>query len=534
LSGAEAGPSESPSAETRSQFVIAVGARCVNLCHVGLDRTAQFAQKLEIAGDRGWARTVLQAPPMSRLPLLVFILTVLAGGALSSAAFAQSINASDQPYPDRILPDGTNLGPSTRPQNLNPQGISYQDCIDDQTLQFTLVLTGFTGADEVEVWASLSSDCTEPTDRGIGATAAVCWGLPGPGGRNDIPGLQSNGNRTYTFSVRVQDLLAWQVTPPIPSAALSPPAQGVSACHVQPTFAAVSMKINFLAINGDGQSDGTPYPYTLSTDTVGPPAPSGVGESAGDTLLDVTWTQNTDSDTAGYDVYIDPVPGSMNDEASIGDASAGRTLVCPEAGSTAVEASVVDGSGDATSSCYYVNTGSSTQGSAGAHCNDSVLEGAITQDAGPDGSIIVTEPVYDEAGDLLSEGGVEEGSGGISTISPAYLIGVSSGTGMTLSDKSVGQYQITGLTDGNWYNVVVAAVDGTGNIGPASPQVCDYPAPVSDFWQTYRQDGGQAGAFCALGTVGAGGTSLAGVGAVVLGAALARRRRRGERRSKRS
>ena len=98
--------------------------------------------------------------------------------------------------------------------------------------------------------------------------------------------------------------------------------------------------------------------------------------------------------------------------------------------------------------------------------------------------------------------------------------------GETLSDKSVGQYQITGLTDGTWYNVVVAAVDGTGNVGPASPEVCDYPAPVQDFWQTYRQDGGQANGFCALETVGAGGPSLAGVGAVFVGAALLRRRRR--------
>lgn len=487
---------------------------------------------------------MLHDPPMSRFRLLVFALVTLAGVGLSSVAFAQTISASGQPYPNRILPNGDNLGYSTRPQNQNPEGISYQDCIDDQTLQFSLVLTGFTGVDEVEVWASLSSDCTATTDRGISATASVCWGLPGPGGGNYITDLVSNGNSTYTFNIRVQDLLAWQVTPPIPNQALNPPAQGVAACHIQPTFAAVSMNINFLAINGDEGSDGTPYQYTISTDTVGPPAPAGVGESVGDTLFNITWTQNTDSDTAGYDVYIDPIPGGGNDEAGTGDEGVSRTLVCPDSGSTTVEASVdgsiVDSSVEASSSvdastsggpCYYVNSGSSSQGSAGAHCNDSVLESAITQDGGVDGSVIVVAPTYDEAGDLLSEGGQEEGNGGISTIPQANLIGVNSGTGLTISDKSVGQYQITGLQDGTWYNVVVAAVDGTGNIGPASPQVCDFPAPVSDFWQTYRKDGGQAGGFCALDTIGAGGTSLAGVAFVVVGAALARRRRRTEPRS---
>lgn len=481
---------------------------------------------------------MLHGPAMPRrLRLLVFVLATLAVFGLSTAAVAQSINVSAEPFPNRILPDGGNLGPSTRPQNQNPEGVSYQDCIDDQTLQFSLVLTGFTGVDEVEVWASLSSDCTATTDRGLSATAAVCWGLPGPNGSNYITDLVSNGNMTYNFNIRVQDLLGWQVVPPIPSAALYPPHQGVSACYVQPSFAAVSLNINFLAINSDGQSDGTPWQYTISTDTVGPPAPSGVGESVGDTLFNITWTANTDSDTAGYDVYIDPIPGGGNEEASVDDA--GRTRICPdEAGSTTVDASesgIVDSSVEASSTvdasssgpCYYVNSGSSSQASAGAHCNDSVLESAITQDAGPDGSTIVTAPVYDEAGDLLSEGGQEEGAGGISTIPPAYLIGVSSGTGLTISDKSVGQYQITGLQDGTWYNVVVAAVDGTGNIGPASPQVCDYPAPVSDFWETYRKDGGLAGGFCALDTIGAGGTSLAGVAAVVVGAAIARRRRRG-------
>src|SRR5580698_2182301 len=109
------------------------------------------------------------------LPKALVGAAVLCG---STAANAQTISQSGQPYPNRILPNGQNLGYSTRTQNLTPLGISYEDCVQDQTLQFSVTLTGFTGSDTVEVWGSLTSSCTATTDRGIGAgVTAVCWGL---------------------------------------------------------------------------------------------------------------------------------------------------------------------------------------------------------------------------------------------------------------------------------------------------------------------------------------------------------------------
>jgi hypothetical protein len=474
------------------------------------------------------ARAMLMNSPMARARLLPKALVGAAVLCGSTAANAQTISASGQPYPNRILPDGQNLGYSTRPQNLTPLGISYADCVQDQTLQFSVTLTGFTGSDTVEVWGSLTSPCTATGDRGVGAgVTAVCWGLRA--GNLVDPVISTP--QTYTFNVRVQDLVGWQVNLPTAAEAADPPAQGASACSAQPTFAAVPMNINFLAINGDGNSDGTPYQYNITTDMVGPPAPLGVTEAAGDTLMKINWTPNSDSDSAGYDVFMDPPPGGTLGETSVTLESG--TVICPGSSGTAeatvmdldgadIEASIPEASAT-DGACYSVNTGSSTQGTAGSHCNDPILQASILQEGGVEGGTYVA-PVYDEAGDLLSEGGVE-GTGGISTIPLQYLVGGGS-QGETLSDKTVGQYQVTGLTDGTWYNVVVAAVDGTGNVGPASPEVCDYPAPVQDFWQTYRQDGGMAGGFCALETVGVGGPSLAGVGAVFVGAAIARRRRR--------
>jgi hypothetical protein len=83
------------------------------------------------------------------------------------------------------------------------------------------------------------------------------------------------------------------------------------------------------------------------------------------------------------------------------------------------------------------------------------------------------------------------------------------------------------LQNGVTYTVAVSAVDGSGNIGPPSTQACDYPALVSDFWLTYRKDGGGAGGgFCALQAVGApAGSTVAFVGLGAAATALIRRRR---------
>jgi hypothetical protein len=495
---------------------------------------------------------------------LFFSALVLAAATAPSIALAQTtgsatVSKSGQPYPERLLPSGTNAcgGPasdnscvSTRPQNLQPLGISYQDCVDNQTLRFTVLVNGFTGSQNLQVWASLSSDCTGVTDRGgSGAAAATCWRVAG-----DIVAPTYNTATTVTFDVRVQDLVAWQQHPPFPVPSGVDRA-GSEACNAQSSFAAVSMNVNFVPVDTSGNYAGTAYQYQINTDMVGPPPPaaSGMGDTVGDTLINVTWTANSDADTIGYDIFIDPLPGGASVEASASEA--GQKLVCPDTGTPVPtgddssggladgdDGSTVDGSGilDATTQdvasvpeastpvdagCYTINVGGTPPASAnGYNCNDSILSSGVTQDSGT----TTTQPVYDDAGNLISEGGVVEGSGGISTIPMQYAVGVQNG--LTVADKAVGSYTITGLTNGVTYNVVVAAVDGYGNVGPPSAEVCDYPAPVNDFWQTYEGDGGGGGGFCALESVGAGGGSIAGVGCVLGAAALMRRRRRQGRR----
>ena len=493
---------------------------------------------------------------MFRPRVAIFVTTVLAATLVPAVAGAQiptggggpTVAASGQPYPNRIV-NGQNRGYSTRPQNLNPLGISYQDCLDDMTLQFSVTLSGFQGQDSLQVWASLTSDCTASTDRGIGAgVQALCWGLHAGNITNPI----INTPQTYTFNVRVQDLVGWQQSLPTATEAASPPAKGQEACSAQATFGAVPINVNFLAINSSGTSDGTPYQYQLNTDMVGPPAPSNVQESVGETIYNVSWNANSDSDTAGYDIFIDPPPGMEGGETGA-SLEAGQTLVCPETGAGSLldvtipsgptdgslESSVEGGAGASTpeasapapfdGGCYQVNVGGVPPGSAnGYNCNDSILSSAILQDGGAgnvgEGGVSTVTTTFDEAGNVFEGGSVNEGSGGVSTIPSQYLYGASSG--FTIADKANGQYTIKGLRDGVTYTVVVASVDGTGNIGPPSLEVCDYPAPVRDFWQTYEQDGGRGAGFCALETIGSGGPSLAGVACVLGIAAVARRRRR--------
>jgi hypothetical protein len=432
---------------------------------------------------------------MHRLRLLFVFVAVVAVTCVPALAHAQSITSSD---PTRI----TAQSDPQRPDNQNPLGISYADCVADMTLQFAAQLSGFTGSQSMQVWASLGSTCAAQEDRGLAGGTAVCWSVN--------PGLVDPSDQTAAVNVRVQDLVGWQSTTPTPSPA-SPSTKGAEACTAQPSYPAVPMFINFLAIDGSENAVGTLYQYAIQTDMVGPPAPV-VCESVGDTVYNLTWTPNSDSDTVGYGIYIDPIPGQEPDGGRV---DAGTIIVCPDA---------ADGADDGGCSTLTIGSLPPDSGSCGSSasqvtCNDSRLVGSIA----PSGDAGAPTP-SDDGG----EGGVvEQGPGGISTVSTVYLYKpTSDASDVTINDESVGSYSITGLVDYVTYTVVVAAVDGMGNVGPPSSEVCDYPAPVADFWTVYEGDGGGKGGYCALETVGIGGPSLVGVAGILFVAAVVRRRRK--------
>jgi hypothetical protein len=480
------------------------------------------------------------------------------------------ITASTNIFPDRILPDGTDLMESTRPEYLNPLGINYDDCAQDMRLQFTISISGFDGQ-ALEVWASNVGDCTAPAARGAQGGIPSCWEL------YEQAGVISAATQPVTVTVNVRDIVGPQNGVPNPPSVSATQQRGeglnLAACATQPSFTAVPMYIWFLAVDSAANSDGTPYEYGSTTtpfvtDLVGPPQPQEPTEQVGDTLFIVNWTANIDSDTAGYDVFIDPIPGH-EDAGSAGvqtilyclDATAGSSSSSSSGSSSSSSSSgssddasdesdssdVLDSTASSSSSsssgssssssssgsssgasCFYINTAGPTAG-VGGTCSDSILSSGTVIDSGTAGT--VSTPIYDDAGNLIDASVMNTG-GGLSQIPLTHLVGASDNT-FTVSGVSVGTYTITGLLNGTVYYVAVAAVDGSGNIGPPSKEVCDYPAPVNDFWTLYRNAGGGAGGgFCALEAVGEPVPSTAGIAMLVGATAIGLQRRRRRRRAR--
>jgi uncharacterized protein (TIGR03382 family) len=468
----------------------------------------------------------------------------------SRTARAQSIAPTSQVYPTRVVNGVDTMQPSTRALNLNPYGVNYLDCIGDQTLRFNLLASGLNGGQLIEVWAG-SGDCTPDTSRGIQSVPS-CW-LVRPAIAGIVAGTGSSV--PITIDVRVQDLVGHQTN--IPQTMTYVPV-GAEACQTQTVDTAQNFTVFFMPTDSSGRAIANSglYKYAIISDLVGPPAPSGAAISNGDTLFTVTWTPNIDADTAGYDVYVDPIPGQEG--AGVG---AEPVLVCPDTGSATA-------SGDAT---LEATVDASDEAMAEATIEASVDAGddgsasdAMTADAVDDTAAPISSPVctyqitsgsgdggvcmsrvlggnsstlidaaaavaqVDEAGNLI-EGGTTSGVVGISNIPSNYVVGMGP-SGVTVSDKNTGSYQVTGLRDGQQYTVVVAAVDGSGNIGPPSDLKCATPAPINDFWDLYRQAGGHAGGgFCALEAVGKPAPAAACF-ALVAGASLLVRRRRRTRR----
>jgi hypothetical protein len=439
--------------------------------------------------------------------------------------------------------------------------------------QYTVLLSGFPGpnSDSFEVWATNDPGIPCVTDTARGApdpAAATCWKV---GAGLTEPTVQTS----YQVSIPVRALVGPQ-TGSIPTGGTLVTDQGAEACLTQPSFAATSVVVWFVVMN-NGQADLDAMSYaapTITADTIGPPAPALNPIADGDTLFNLTWTPTGDTDTVGYDIFIDPPIGGPFDAGPV--TLAPRTLHCPDTGSPAAstdattpvastdgtapdalaeaaqpdaaeasfesDADLATEAGLGDSGCFYVNGGSSAPPSTDSTCSSTVLT-ASSIPIGPSAEVAVpvesgTADAADDAGSLGElDSGVPQGPGGISTIPCQYLVGGScpagspayTNTGLsTVSTATASAYTITGLTNGITYDVAIAGVDGSGNVGPVSTCFSDYPAVVNDFFTLYRQAGGQAGgSFCALEAVGEPvGAPIVGVAFGALALTMARRRKK--------
>jgi hypothetical protein len=150
-----------------------------------------------------------------------------------------------------------------------------------------------------------------------------------------------------------------------------------------------------------------------------------------------------------------------------------------------------------------------------------------------DGGTTSTTTETDDAGNVLDSGTVTTTGGGIWVPPSGHVIAPNSATQTTVTGATSNTYTVKGLVNQVTYTVVVAAVDNFGNVGLPSTQVCDFPAPINDFFTDYRDAGGQAGGgLCALEAPGAPAASTVGFGAAMALVAASIRRRRKSRRDR--
>jgi hypothetical protein len=520
-------------------------------------------------------------------------LTLLAPG-FANGDCTLSVSPSALKDPARVV-GASVLVPNTtpsplRPLNLTPFGINFADCAAATVLRFQPTVT-FSSADcnayDVQVWASNlgANACVSSEARGASGSTPTCWlvdTVRNGSALNLAPDATgATQDEVPTWDIPVQTIVASQGGA-IPAAG-TVPAAGISACFTQPSASSVSFSILFLPVHAgtttpDLSAPG--YEYLLPVDLVGPPTPANVAFQAGDGALTLSWTANTDSDTYGYDVFIDPpasgggaspilpVPqtstcsssgsgasgasgassGEATDDGSTEASADASSTVEPSADATLLEAATdasaaeagaanADGSSDAE--CFMVSASDFwSLGNQSACGSNNLTQGYVLGASASSSSSSGSSSGATSGASSGTSGSLNEPvGGGIAGIACAYLVTGScsapsspayTSQAITVTGASSSSYTATGLTNGHKYNLVVSAVDAFGNPGPPATEQCGLPAAISDFYGAYRAAGGKAGGgYCAVGPASRMARPWLSVG-VAIGAGLwsARRRRR--------
>ena len=198
----------------------------------------------------------------------------------------------------------------------------------------------------------------------------------------------------------------------------------------------------------------------IQADTIGPPAIADVSVDQGDTRLHVTWAA---------------------------------------VGTTTDEAGTTTSTGTTTASQVAIYYQASNAGGSNADAGTSV----VCKDGGfADGGV-------DDTGDAAPEVAVDGGctltpnEATSSCSAPGFL---STGPDSTVPNitlnATTSDAEIDGLTNGVSYAVAVVAQDLFLNPGQISALECQTPIQLNDFFETYRNDGGQAGGGCGVYRVG--------------------------------
>ncbi|AKV04812.1 hypothetical protein AKJ09_11475 [Labilithrix luteola] len=206
--------------------------------------------------------------------------------------------AGNPPALPRIGADGTIV--KKRPLNLTPEGVNLQDCLDNQSIRFPLVLAQFQANASLQAWATLSgADCSLQANR-ISA-AAVCWNL--------VTGIPLQQFPVVDIPVRK-----------IMSGALSPASPDATQAICGKVDLA-SFSVQFLYFDpGQVATPSATTAFPVLVDTIGPPPPSGITALPGNASITVEWQSISGGGgltaLTGVNVYCDPASSSAAPDAS--------------------------------------------------------------------------------------------------------------------------------------------------------------------------------------------------------------------------
>jgi len=392
------------------------------------------------------------------------VLSAVGSATAQSLPTATTITLAPTPVTHSIMRTGF---------RLNTQ-INYADCMGDDILKFSVVLTGRQSF-ILQAWAG--SNCDQPANRTT-VNSNLCWKL-----YEAIPDSSSTNPNNPIVEIHVRDLLAGKTlygaqtgstdtggtggtsaggsggtagtdtggtagtggtldaggsagttsaggtggttTTTLPTGTLIH-GSGQEACiDNTAVFAATPITVYFMLVDGNAQLQGSAVKWEGKYKLIAPPPPENVTAKIGDGLLPIHFNypnnQSPDMTVNGYRLYCDPPPGG-------GAADAG---VSP-----------------------------------------------VPTDAGP------VIPNCDGDTQFMDGDRVDEkftcGSANSSTTTEANA---------------------TGLVNGVSYRVGVAATDNFENVGKVSLLSCQVPQPVDGFFKAYREAGGKGGGgFCSFST----------------------------------
>lgn len=413
-----------------------------------------------------------------RRVVLASALTVTFVLCLSSVARAQVIAIYQEQSLPRVDSEGNTL--AKRPITLMPEGVNYQDCLDDQRIRFPLQISPAPeGNALLQVWAgNAGTDCKDQTNRT--SANANCWLL--------VTGVPLTVNPIVDIPVR--SIMAG--APPFRPTEL---AQGTEMCG-KVDLAQIAVQFLYFA-PGQHATPSQSKDISVQVDTIGPAPPTGLRTLPGNGRIKVVWDNISGeggvSVLTGVKVYCDLVTG--------------QTVPTEDDSNTSEECTEVpittddDSGADAGTMLVCEDAGTSEESTASA-CSSPNFSTNIIPDSEFNAQF--------ECGSITGNAG--------SSVTATSL------RGQPLQNRTETNPTVL-------YAVSVAATDAFNNVGPLSDPRCEYPELTTDFWENYRNAGGEAGGGCDASGSPVG--SLSTLGVVGLAALSALRRRSPQKGSQR-